>query len=541
MSLLVAFMVALAITTLLVPPLGRLASSLKLLDRPAERKVHTAPVPRIGGAAMVLGVAAALGLTIHDDSALPAYLAGALIVLVFGLLDDRFDLDYRLKLFGQVAAALVAVLLGDFRIESVTLSERLILPEWISLPLTFFFIVGVTNAINLADGLDGLAGGTVLLCAAALTAFGVVADNALVAIAGAALVGALLGFLRFNTHPARVFMGDGGSQFLGFSVAILAIDATQRDSAFSAALPLLLLAWPILDTLAVMASRIFAGQSPFAADRRHLHHRLLGLGFGHREAVYVVYAVQVALFLVAYFMRFEHDTAILLMFVGFSCVVLGVVRWLEVRRWSRGTPVPEGSPDAESPVEDARTKSLIRWPLAAMTFAAIVYAASVPAGLGPVGSDIGVLALALLAAQLLVMLLPQRAWSSAVQRGICYVMAAALVFLDHHGLGRFAPLSWPVTLCFMLLAFSVVVSFRLSGARRFELTTLDLLVISLAVIVPSLPGLFGDSRLVGASLAKVVALFYALEFLLNLPRATRGVQLALVALLVALLPRAFLS
>jgi UDP-GlcNAc:undecaprenyl-phosphate/decaprenyl-phosphate GlcNAc-1-phosphate transferase len=541
MSLLIAFMVALAITMLLVPPLGRLATSLKLLDRPAERKVHTTPVPRIGGTAMVLGVAAALGLTIHDDRALPAYLLGALIVLVFGLLDDRFDLDYRIKLFGQVAAALVAILLGDFRIESLTLTDRLSLPEWVSLPLTFFFIVGVTNAINLADGLDGLAGGTVLLCAAALTAFGVVADNALVAIAGAALVGALLGFLRFNTHPARVFMGDGGSQFLGFSVAILAIDATQRDSAFSAALPLLLLAWPILDTLAVMASRIAAGQSPFAADRRHLHHRLLGLGFGHREAVYVVYAVQVALFLVAYFMRFEQDTAILLTFVAFSCLVLGTVHWLEARHWSRGVPATQSAAPDEAPADSAPSAALIRWPLAAMTFAVVVYAASVPAGVGPVSHDIGLLALVLLATQLVVMLLPQRSWSSAVQRGICYVMAAALVFLDHHGLGWFAPLSWPVTLCFMLLAFSVVVSFRLSGARRFELTTLDLLVISLAIIVPSLPGLFGDSRLVGASLAKVFALFYALEFLLNLPRATRGVQLALVALLVALLPRAFMS
>src|SRR5262245_47965565 len=265
MSLLIAFMVALAITMLLVPPLGRLASVFKLLDRPAERKVHDTPVPRIGGAAMVIGVAAALALTIHDERSLPAYLVGALIVLVFGVLDDRFDIDYRIKLLGQAAAALVAIVGGDFRIESLTLNDRMGLPEWISLPLTFFFIVGVTNAINLADGLDGLAGGTVLLCAAALTAFGVVADNALVAIAGAALVGALLGFLRFNTHPARVFMGDGGSQFLGYSVAILAIDATQRESAFSAALPLLLLAWPILDTLAVMVSRIAAGKSPFAA------------------------------------------------------------------------------------------------------------------------------------------------------------------------------------------------------------------------------------------------------------------------------------
>lgn len=528
MQLLVAFMIALAITMLLVPPLGRLASGLKLLDRPTSRKIHSTPVPRIGGAAMVLGVCAALLLTVQDEQALPAYLAGVVVLLIAGVLDDRFDLDYRLKLAGQALAAIIAITMGDFHIETISFSERVMLPEWISLPLTFVFIIGVTNAINLADGLDGLAGGTSLLCAVALTAFGFVADNALVALAGAALAGALLGFLRFNTHPARVFMGDGGSQFLGFSVAILAIDATQRESAYSAALPLLLLAWPIIDTLAVMATRIFAGDSPFAADRRHLHHRLLGLGFGHRGAVYVVYAVQVALFLIAYFMRFENDTLIVAVFAAFALLVLGSVRWLEAHHWS-----VDNAARARSPPISA-SPGLQAFANYAMGASALLYAMIVAAGSAPVSPDIGYLAAAMLIGQVLIAALPLHARLGAAQRAIAYVAAVVAVFLDHRGLGAATALSVPVMSCFVILAFVVVASFRLSAGRRFELTTLDLLVIFVAIVVPSLPGIFGDASLVGAALAKVVVLFYALEFLLNAAPARRAMQAAVALFLAAI-------
>lgn len=515
MQLLAAFLVALAITMLLVPPLGRLAMNLKLLDQPGDRKVHSIPVPRIGGAAMALGVCAALLLTAHELPALTAYLVGAILLLVVGVLDDRFDLDWRLKLLGQALAALVAIWLGDFRIESLSLTSRLPLPEWISLPLSFLFIVGVTNAINLSDGLDGLAGGTALLCSVALTALGFVADNLAVALAGAALAGALLGFLRFNTHPARVFMGDGGSQFLGFSVAILAIDTTQPDAVYSAALPLLLLAWPIVDTLSVIGARLLAGQSPFAADRRHLHHRLLGAGLGHGGAVYAVYATQVALFVIGYLMRFEHDFVILGTFLVFAAVVLGAVRWLELH------PVHREGPGAAEPQLSPAPSSLRLLTLAGMGGVAAAYAVSVVAGQGAISTDVGALAAALLTGQCALLFAASRAPIIAMRRVIAYVTAVTVVYLDTRGLGLIAPLSATSTLCFALLAFLVVVAFRLSGARRIELNTLDLLVIFLAVIVPSLPGLFGDSMLVGSGLAKVVTLFYALEFLIEADRSHR--------------------
>jgi hypothetical protein len=151
-------------------------------------------------------------------------------------------------------------------------------------------------------------------------------DERLVAAVSIILAGSLLGFLRFNTYPARIFMGDGGSQFLGFTVAVLAILITQHESLpISAALPLLLLGLPILDTLSVMAQRLAEGRSPFAADKNHVHHRLLALGFAHYEAVFIIYLTQACLFVFAWYLRYTSDVAIVAVFAGFAVVTLGLL------------------------------------------------------------------------------------------------------------------------------------------------------------------------------------------------------------------------
>ena len=154
-------------------------------------------------------------------------------------------------------------------------------------------LVGITNAINLSDGLDGLAGGVTFLSLAAIAVLTYIAvDAGFMLLATMSIMGSILGFLRFNTFPARIFMGDGGSQFLGFSAGVLAILLTQSsNTALSPALPLLILGLPILDTLMVMGERIYEGRSPFVADRKHIHHRLLALGFHHYEAVVTIYAL----------------------------------------------------------------------------------------------------------------------------------------------------------------------------------------------------------------------------------------------------------
>ena len=294
-----AFIVALAMTMALIPPLIRFAGKLQLLDQPGDRKVHVAAIPRVGGVAMVLGALLPLLLWVPLDQEVKSLLAGIGILFVFGVLDDRGDLDYRLKFLGQFLAAIVVVGYGGIVIEVVPFFGLDPVSPWFSMPLTVIAIVAVTNSINLADGLDGLAAGTMLLSLAGMGLLAYLADGLDILIVMLAVMGAVVGFLRFNTYPARVFMGDTGSQFLGFAVVTLLIILTQQTNpALNPALPLLLLGVPLFDTAFVIIRRIYYGKSPFVADKNHVHHQLLALNFDHYEAVVIIYLAQ-ALFVVS--------------------------------------------------------------------------------------------------------------------------------------------------------------------------------------------------------------------------------------------------
>src|SRR5262245_2058133 len=322
------------VTTALIPALMRLADRLHVIDVPGPRKVHARPIPRVGGVAMVAGALVPLLFWLEGGPTLQAYLAAALLLLLFGIWDDRVSLGYLSKFVGQIIAAIIVVEWGGVLIHSLTLTDRVELPDQLALPLTVLFLVGITNAINLADGLDGLAGGTTLLSCCAIAMLGMAIGDRFVATVAIVLAGSILGFLRYNTYPARIFMGDGGSQFLGFTVGVIAVLLTQSESApISAALPLLLLGVPILDTLMVMVQRIAEGRSPFSADRNHIHYRLLGLGFDHHEAVVVIYLLQAALFLTAWFMRYESDLRIGLAFGAYAVLVLGALFGASRRGW----------------------------------------------------------------------------------------------------------------------------------------------------------------------------------------------------------------
>ncbi len=323
MDLLLAFILAMVLTMVLIPPLMRRAGAMHVLDAPAERKVHTRPIPRVGGIAMAVGVAVPLLLWLDLDRLTAAYLASALIVLLFGIWDDRATLSPGIKFLGQLIAVHIVVLVGGVEIHSLTFASRIELPEIIAAPLTALFLLAITNAINLSDGLDGLAGGTTFLCCVAIALLSFGTELAFVSTMAVVVMGALLGFLRYNSFPAQVFMGDGGSQFLGFTVGVLAVLLTQDEALpYSAALPLLLFGLPILDTLTVMAIRLREGRSPFSADRKHLHHRLIGLGFEHFESVGVIYLLQGALFLLAWQLRYHSDLVIVAVFLGFAATLL---------------------------------------------------------------------------------------------------------------------------------------------------------------------------------------------------------------------------
>jgi UDP-GlcNAc:undecaprenyl-phosphate GlcNAc-1-phosphate transferase len=518
MQYVLPFILAMVVAMATLPVLVRLANKWLIVDRPGARKVHSIPVPRVGGLAMACGVLVAALLTIRLQQAEVWFLIAAGILIAFGAFDDRFDLDYRIKLIGQLLAVNIVVILGGVQIQTLTLDERIILPGWISMPLTVIFLVGVTNAINLADGLDGLAGGTTFLCLCAVALLSSIGGPSTSTALSLAFAGAVLGFLRFNTHPASVFMGDAGSQLLGFTIGVLSIAATQNlSSQVSAALPVLLLALPILDTLSVMVQRIGEGRSPFSPDKNHIHHKLLAMGFDHHEAVMVIYAVQGLLFITAYFMRLESDLVIMGVVSAFFAISVTLLQAAARTGWRlrqagesiRTAPLPRIVHILY------RTGFLPRLSYLAIAVALGTYAAMIVLETAALSSDMRILIIALLAVIVGFLLIVRAKPLSVVEKAALYVTATVLVYLDAAVLPwdrRMAALSWVAV---SVAALATAIRLRLFNDRRFQLTPLDLIVLFMALEVPSLPGSLRLPHGGALAIAKLLVIFYAIEMLVT--------------------------
>ena len=329
MLFLSTLLISMFITMALVPILRMAAVRLHAgLDVPDARKVHTEPVPKVGGLAMAIGALVPVVLVADGGRFVNSVLIGACVIVLFGLVDDLKNLGWKAKFAGQIAAALIVILYGNLNICYLgsCLPDGMSLPEVLALPITMVVIVGVTNAINLSDGLDGLAGGTSLLTflCIGLLCFtgGDFPEKLFIMLLCTAMVGAIFGFLRFNTYPATVFMGDTGSQLLGFLAVTLALGVTQRETPLSPLLLLLLLGFPVLDTLTVMVERIAAGRMPFSPDKNHFHHKLMRLGLFHTEAVVTIYAITALLTASAYLLRYHSDWLLLSCYAAFCALVV---------------------------------------------------------------------------------------------------------------------------------------------------------------------------------------------------------------------------
>jgi UDP-GlcNAc:undecaprenyl-phosphate GlcNAc-1-phosphate transferase len=534
-QLFLAFVVALSVTAALIPLLARWAPAIGLTDAPGPRKVHSAPVPRVGGLAMAVGLFVATLLTVELSLPVRGLLLGLLVLVLFGLWDDRVNLGYGAKFAGQVIAVGICMTVGGIHIGNLAFGAVGAVPPAVATLITFIFLIGITNAINLADGLDGLAGGMALLCLCAVALFSVASGNTAVTAIALIEAGAVLGFLRFNTHPARVFMGDCGSQMLGLSVGALALLATQGETcALSAALPLLLLGLPIMDTLTVMLTRIREGRSPFAADRNHLHHRLLGLGLAHREAVLLIYLLQVALVLLAYFLRFELDLEIVLAFCLFAAVVLGLLQWTTRSGWrlrqiERATSMRSYINGFQAA---ARIPALT---VAVMSTCLVVYATIVVASNGHVGVDVGLLCTGMLIMLLLLSSRRPEHSFSWFERVAAYCSVVMLVYLDQtmpHKPPLLTTLSWTFI---GFTGAAALIRFWLSPTRRFELTTLDVIVIFIAIVLPNLPGSISLPEDLPAGVAKAIILLYVVEilFTVDLKRPTPRLVLCMTLAIIA--------
>jgi len=291
------------LTLLTTPAMIRLALRLGIVDSPGARHMHDKPIPRMGGVAiffsMMFCAVVVLVLAYYNSDVPPATLFKATILLwaasvVFsvGFIDDikAEGLAAEVKLLAQIAAATAVCAVG-IRVRSIAMADWLIIDfGWLSWPLTILWIVGITNAVNLSDGLDGLAAGISAVACSVIAIFAIYSGQALMAALMLALLGSLSGFLFFNFNPARIFMGDCGSTFLGFTIASASVMCSVKSATFvGMALPVLALGIPIFDTLCSMLRRIIGRRSMFAPDRSHFHHRLIDMGLKQRHAVVAIY------------------------------------------------------------------------------------------------------------------------------------------------------------------------------------------------------------------------------------------------------------
>jgi len=324
MTYLLSIVMAMVISMSITPIMVRVANRLGMIDKPSLRKVHKTPIPRVGGIGIVLGAVIPVLLWVPLDTFLQAYLFGAIVLLIFGIWDDARELGHHIKFLGQLIAVLGVVYYGNVYIDHLPLLDFELNPDYVGKPFTVFLMVGVINAINTSDGLDGLAGGLSLLSLGCIAYLSFMAEGQAVLIIALASLGGVFGFLRYNTYPAKVFMGDSGSQFLGFTLAYLAVQLTHDvNSVLSAALPALILGLPVIDIISVIVQRVYKGEKWYHAHKDHIHHRFLRLGFDHYEAVVLIYSIQTLFVVSAVFLAYESDLLIL-------SIVLGVFSALSI-------------------------------------------------------------------------------------------------------------------------------------------------------------------------------------------------------------------
>jgi UDP-GlcNAc:undecaprenyl-phosphate GlcNAc-1-phosphate transferase len=331
----IAFGLAIGVSAAATPAVSRLALALGVVDRPDERKVNRREnIPLLGGIAVAAGlyVGLATGILWIDEPSglkghLEAYLIGGTVLLAMGMVDDRWSLEAFPKLVGQVGVAAVAIHFG-FRIDHLTdpISYTVwMFPTWLVWVVTGLWIVGVTNAMNLMDGLDGLCTGIGVIIAGTLSYIAWQSGLVSGLVVGAALVGGLLGFLPYNFPPARIFLGDTGAYFIGYCLSLLALDGYQKVTVLTFIVPLLVLAVPILDTMLSVFRRIRRRSNPLSADRMHMHHRLLDTEGSQRGAVLSIYFLTACFCVIAVsFTRLEGYAALLFL----AAVALLTIRLL---------------------------------------------------------------------------------------------------------------------------------------------------------------------------------------------------------------------
>ena len=512
-------LLAMAICMAIIPLMIKIAPAIGMLDAPDDRKVHSSAVPRSGGIGIVVGLMLPLLIWIPLDKVVVSVLCGCAILLIFGAWDDARAISPKLKFIGQFLATAVVVFYGDLYVSQLPFASLDGMPEWIAKPFTVFAIVGMINALNLSDGLDGLAGGEALISLIAIAYLSYQFDGITAMAVCAATIGGIFGFLRFNSHPAKIFMGDAGSQTLGFLLGVTVIMLTQRvNPVMSPVAALLLLGLPVLDCLVVFYMRWRRGDSLVVAAKDHLHHRLLAIGFHHYESVTVIYTVQAVLVSLAVFIPYESDALLLSLYA-----LLGVVLYTSVLIAERtGWRVHAKSDQREEflstllmryPLVNSIPEKILMTGLTVVLLASVLTAETIP-------SDIGISSL-LLIVLLIIWYIDSR--SLTLLRLIVFIsLGTSSYLISTH------PPEWLledinlVYLFYGLMMLAAFVRVRLSSNDQFAITPLDYLVIIIAVVVALMPETDVGSQSLTFVAIQMIILFYSAEMIIQKMRSSRN-------------------
>ena len=342
-TIIAAFAVAAVLSYFFTPPVKNFAHKVGAIDVPKDaRRMHKKPIPRLGGLAIYGGFLCSILIFGQLDETMLCVLLGAAIIVALGIFDDVLALGAKLKFVVQIVAAAIPVCIGDLQIGLFTNLNPLSDTPFVHLgilavPVTIIWIVGITNAVNLIDGLDGLAVGVSSIAAITMLAVALLTGNMPIAITMAALAGACIGFMPYNLNPAKIFMGDTGSTFLGYMLATVSIMGLFKFYAvISFAVPFLILGLPIFDTANAIIRRVAAGRSPMSPDRGHVHHKLIDMGFNQKQAVAILYAISATLGLTAVVLTSSGEVkAIVLLLAVLAAILVGACIVYGAEHWSK--------------------------------------------------------------------------------------------------------------------------------------------------------------------------------------------------------------
>ena len=516
MILFSTFLISTIITILLMPIFINLACKLNFFDFPNSRKIHCDPIPRIGGIAMAFGAFLPIIIWAPMNDFVKAILIGSGSLVIFGLVDDIREISFKMKFLGQILSALIVVLYGGLKIESIGMfaHRAFILPIWLSIPLSMVIIVAVTNAINLTDGLDGLAGGVSLLTFLCIVYLSYLNQFQALEIISVAMVGSIFGLLRYNTHPAKVFMGDAGSQLLGFVAITLSLALTRDSNQLSITLILPILGIPLIDTTSVMFQRVLKGRSPFVADRNHLHHRIMNLGFYHSESVLLLYIGHASLVCMGFIFRFMPAWILLSIYFLSSgafvaAILIGDYNGWKIQRYDFVDKVIKGH------LRKLREeKVIIKFSFKSVEIGFIflfLFSCFLPQHIPVYFSLASITLLGLIIFSWRI----KKEWTAAVIEISIFLMIPFLVYLSEKDVAYLINTTLIKTYAFSfgILIFFVLLTLKFTRRKGFKSTPMDYLILIIALVVPNLP----DERIrkwqMGLIAAKVIVLFFTYEIL----------------------------